>query len=394
MTTTRAAVLAAASILVLTAPFSARAQDTSAYRDTTQKHAAPAPKVVTPALDFSGVIFGNYQFETDATAKAANGGKSPNKFDIERAYLTFKMPAGDRAAIRVTTDIKQQPNNSFYSGWFVRLKYAYFQYNVVQPTASGLSALARIGVLHTVVIDHEESFWPRYLGKVALERAGYFSSADVGAAAQVTLPGHWGELYGTLTNGNGYESPETDRFKDVALRLSLTPLARQKSILQSFTISPWFYRGEGASKFATDSINPITSGLARNRWGVFAGNHDRRLTFGAEYAERTDGAEGGATPVTRTVADLTGRLYDAFAIVRPLEWANPTVTSSVGAVFRMDDFKPNKDADGSTRFITAGIFWEPTGSTALALDYQRSKPENGLGGSESSIWYLHWQANF
>lgn len=394
MTTTRAAVFTAASMLILAAPLTAHAQDTTSARDTTQKHPPAAPKVATPALDFSGVIFGNYQFQTDSAAKAANGGKSPNKFDIERAYLTFKMPAGNRASIRVTTDIKQQTNNSFYQGWFVRLKYAYFQYNVVQPTASGLSALARIGVLHTVLIDHEESFWPRYLGKVAVERAGFFSSADVGAAAQLTLPGHWGELYGTLTNGNGYESPETDRFKDVALRLSVTPLARQTGLLQTLTISPWFYRGNAASKFATDSVDPITSGLARNRWGVFVGNRDRRLTFGAEYAERTDGSEAGATPAARTVTDVTGRLYDAFAIVRPLEWANPKTPSSVGAVFRLDDFKPNTDVDGRTQFITAGVFWEPTRSTALALDYQRTKPQNGLSGTESSIWYLHWQANF
>ena len=394
MTTTRAVLLIAASTLALTVPLRARAQDTAAYRDTTQKHAAAAPRAGTPALDFSGVIFGNYQFQTDSLAKAANGGKSPNKFDIERAYLTVRLPTGNRAAIRVTTDIKQQANNSFYNGWIVRLKYAYFQYDVLQPTTSGLAALARIGVLHTIVIDHEEGFWPRYLGKVAIERAGFFSSADVGVAAQVTLPGHWGELYGTLTNGNGYESPETDRFKDIALRLSLTPLGRQKNMLQTVTISPWYYRGQAASKFATDSVDPITSGLARNRWGVFVGNHDRRLTFGAEYAERTDGAEEGATAVARTVTDVTGRLYNAFAIVRPLEWANPKTSVSVGVVFRLDDFKPDTDLDGSTRFITAGAFWEPTRSTALALDYQRSRPENGLGGSESSIWYLHWQANF
>lgn len=393
MITTRAAV-AAASILVLIAPFAAHAQDTTTSRDTTQKHTPAARKAAMPALDFSGVIFGNYQFQTDSAAKAGNGGKRPNKFDIERAYLTFKMPAGDRASIRVTTDIKQQANNSFYQGWFVRLKYAYFQYNVLRPTASGVSALARIGVLHTVLIDHEENFWPRYLGKVPVERAGFFSSADVGLAAQVSLPDHWGELYGTLTNGNGYESPETDRFKDVALRLSVTPLARQTGLLQTFTISPWFYRGEAASKFATDSIDPITNGLARNRWGVFVGNHDRRMTFGAEYAQRTDGAEAGATPAARTVADVTGRLYDVFAIVRPLEWANPKTPSSVGAVFRLDDFKPNTDMGGRSRFITAGVFWEPTRSTALALDYQRTKPENGLGSAKSSTWYLHWQASF
>jgi hypothetical protein len=383
----------AALTLVLAAPFIAHAQGTPAESDTTRTQ-APPPKVAAPALDFSGVIFGNYQFQTDSLARAQNGGRSPNRFDIERAYLTFKMPAGDRASIRVTTDIKQQPGTSGYNGWFVRLKYAYFQYDVLRPTTSGTSVLARIGVLHTVAIDHEEKFWPRYLGKVAIERAGFFSSADVGLATQVTLPNSWGELYGTITNGNGYENHETNRFKDAALRLSVTPLARQGGLLQTFTISPWVYRGQTASAFAADPADPITSGLAHNRWGVFAGNRDPRLTFGVEYAERTDGMEAGAAPSARTVTDVTGRLYDVFAIVRPIAWVNPNAPSSLGVVFRLDDFKPNTDVAGTSRFITAGVFWEPTASTALALDYQRTAPEDGLAGTVSRTWYVHWQANF
>ena len=45
---------------------------------------SPTPTVVTPAFDFSGVIYGNYQFATDSARRAANGGNRPNKFDIER----------------------------------------------------------------------------------------------------------------------------------------------------------------------------------------------------------------------------------------------------------------------------------------------------------------------
>src|SRR5437867_1637849 len=72
-----------------------------------------------PPIDFSGVVFGNYQYLTDSASKARTGGKSPNKFDIERVYLTFRMPVGDRTAIRVTTDIFQQSPSGYYSGWTV-----------------------------------------------------------------------------------------------------------------------------------------------------------------------------------------------------------------------------------------------------------------------------------
>lgn len=394
---------AAVAAALLALPALAGAQDTTykAARDTTAKpapdttHKAP-PAVKTPSLDFSGWVFGNFQVQTDDAAKAANGGKRPNKFDIERAYLTFKMPAGDRASVRVTTDIKPGAASSGYQGWFVRLKYGYLQYDYVRSAqgANGWNALARIGMLHTVLIDHQETFWPRYLGKVATERFGFFSSADLGAATQISLPHQAGELYATVTNGSGYEAPEADRFKDYAARLSLAPLAQTGGILKTFTISPWAYIGRTASKFATDPTNPITGGLTRNRYGVFAGVKDRRLTLAGEWAQRTDEAESGDTPITRTVAKATGQLVDGFAIVRPFEFADPSKHSPVGVVFRWDRFKPDKSVDGATRFITAGIFVEPTAKTSLALDYQDAKPENGLAGTRSKTVFLHWQVLF
>jgi len=383
---TTAATMAAATLFVCAAA-GARAQDSTS--------APPPPKVKTPSLDFSGVVFGNFDIETDDATKAANGGHSTNKFDIERAYLTFRMPAGSRASVRVTTDIKPGTSASGYQGWFVRLKYGYLEYNYLKPTATGMSGYARIGILHTVLIDHEESFWPRYLSKTAVEKAGFFSSADVGAAGQLSLPNKIGELYATITNGNGYESPETNRFKDVALRFSLTPLAKTPGFLQSLTISPWAYLGQTASKFATDTTDPIGDGLKRNRYGVFAGVKDPRLTLGAEWAERTDASEGGTTPLTRTVSTTTGRLMDGFAIVRPFSFApNTPAMPSIGVVARYDHFTPDDAAAGYQENWIGGVFWEPTPKTALALDYQRSTPKGGLSGTVSEIWYLHWQVSF
>ena len=180
----------------------------------------PAQVIVTPAFDFSGVIFGSYNIRTDSAAKAALGGKDPNQFAIDRAYLTFRMPAGDNGAIRVTTDIFQNTNaaqNAYYQGWAIRLKYAYFQYTGLRNEfGAGSSLVGRVGVLHTVVIDHEEGFWPRYLQQTAIERNGFFSSADLGLAGLMTLGNHMGEIYGTITNGPGYTAFERDRFKDFA----------------------------------------------------------------------------------------------------------------------------------------------------------------------------------
>ena len=150
---------------------------------------ATPPVVVTPALDFSGTIFGSYSFKTDSASKAGLGGQSPNLFSVDRAYLTFRMPAGDNGAIRITTDIFQNTNpaqNTYYAGWVVRLKYAYLQYTALRNEfGTGSSLVGRIGMLHTVIVDYEESYWPRYLQQAGVEKNGFFSSSDVGVAGLV-----------------------------------------------------------------------------------------------------------------------------------------------------------------------------------------------------------------
>ena len=116
-------------------PATGRAQAYTPPADSTKPADKPAdkpapPKPVTPQLDFSGVVFGNYQYQG-----AAGATKGQNKFDVERAYLTFKMPAGEHASIRVTGDLFQQtssPSDAYYKGWVLRAKYAYLQYITAQ----------------------------------------------------------------------------------------------------------------------------------------------------------------------------------------------------------------------------------------------------------------------
>ncbi len=387
------------------APFSARAQamtpDTT-KSDTVKSPDAPKPapappamKPATPGLDFSAWVFGDFQVQTDSATKAANGGSKPNKFDIGRVYLTFKGPLGDRVSYRVTTDIKQGGGTDSYRGWFVRLKYAFLQYDYLKANPEGLAAFARLGVLHTVVVDHQENFWPRYLAQTAVEKNGFFSSADLGVATQITLPNHLGEIYADVVNGTGYDNPENNKYKDFQARVTITPLGSTSSILKTLTISPWYSWGGNASTFATSGDAPFTDRLKKDRYGIFVGNKDRRLTFGGEYAERKDGSDSNTTDVTLDdIVNKTGQLYDAFVIVRPLEFTQPNTKQSFGALVRYDHWKPNKDVDGYAQFIVAGVFWEPTRKSTLALDYQATTPKNGLSGSKAESFFLHWQLVF
>lgn len=368
-----------------------------AVRAQTQPGTPPAtPPVATPGFDFSGVLFANFQYRTDQGLA-----KGQNKFDVERVYLTFKMPVGERGSVRVTGDVFQQTapgNDSYYKGWTLRAKYAYFQYDYLK--SASWNALARAGILHTVVIDHQEGFWPRFITNTAIERAGFFASADAGVATQLSLPNKLGEIYATITNGPGYASRETDRFKDYAARLSLTPFkSSDNRVARALTLSGWGYRGAVGSKFASGGAGQagaVGSGLDRNRAGVFLALKDPRFTIGAEYATRTDGSEGGANTSAspRTVSDSTGRLIDAYIVLHPLNFSNPAGPSPFGIVARMDRFKPNTNTAAYSNFIVGGLMYDLNPRSSVALDYQEQTSHSGLPAAGTRTVFLHLVANF
>lgn len=392
MTSIRLAVAA----LIVTLPTGLGAQRAPAPTDTTpaakpsQPAAAPAP-----ALSFSGVLYANYQYRGDEGPT-----QSANKFDLERAYFTFRLPAGDRASVRLTADVFQQqtaPNEVFYRGWVVRAKYAYLQYDFLK--GASWNGLARGGMLHTVVIEHVETFWPRWLSISPVERAGFFSSADMGIAGLFTLPGKLGEVYATITNGPGYTSRETDRFKDYAARISLTPFGASENFLKTLTLTGWTYRGATASRFVAGGagqIGPVGESLERNRSGVFVGIRDPRVTVGAEYATRSDGIETGDNTVLlpRVETDSTGRLLSGFTVLRPFQLISEKSTIPLGIVARWDRFKPNTDTAPYSNTVIAGLIWDLNKRVSLALDYQEQTPHGGPVLVPSKIYFLHLVANY
>lgn len=355
----------------------------------------PAPAPSAPALRFSGVMFANYQYRLDrGTSRGAN------KFDPERIYLNFLMPAGDRASVRVTTDLYQQTksgNDEYYRGWVLRAKYAYFQYDYLKR--GGLTAVARLGLLHNAFIDHDESFWPRWVGTVAVDRHGYFSSSDAGLATLVTFPGKRGELYATLVNGPGYTSRETDRFKDYAARLTLTPLAASNvPFWRGLVLTGWAYKGARGSRFAaggTGQLAPIGSSLDRDRWGVFAAVKDPRLTVAAQYASRKDQGEAGENTALspRVVTDSSGSLVSAYAMARVFRGRgkNPNALHVLGRLDRVTTHRARGDRH---HLAVAGLIWDLTRAASLSLDYQELLPERGSAVSPNKTLFLHLVARY
>src|SRR4029079_2024244 len=155
-------------------------------------------------------------------------------------------------------------------------------------------------------------------------------------------------------------------------------------ILRSFSISPWAYLGATASTFAAGGagqVGPITEGMKRNRYGVFAGLRERRVVAGAEWAQRVDeGSESGLNTIAspRAVRDSTGRVLDAFFIGRTVEWFSANKRSNLSVIARFDHFTPSTDPQGpnyagttpSYNFWIAGLGYDLNQRITAALNWQ------------------------
>jgi hypothetical protein len=349
---------------------------------------------VGPHLDFSGMMFANYQYRGDD-----GPAQSANKFEIERVYLTFRIPAGDRLGVRVTTDVFQQAtsgNDSYYRGWTIRAKFAYLQYNYLN--GRDWQASAKIGLLQTAFIEHDEQYWPRFIALSPTDRAAYVSPADAGIANTITLPRKLGQIYATITNGPGYTSREVDRFKDYAARLTVTPWAGNKfSPLHGVALTAWGYKGATASRFVDGGegqVGSVGSSLARNRWGLHVGNLNPRFTFGAEYASRMEEGEVGANTLSspREVIDSTGTLWSAYGAVRPFRREGaPHPLSLIG---RYDRVNTNTDSGTKYEVAIVGLSWDLSSKVSASLDYQENSPLKGTPVSRSHTWFAHFVARF
>jgi hypothetical protein len=372
---------------------------------------SPPPRVTASSqsasslpFSLSGVLYLNYQYGGLA------GARSENRFDMERAYLNFRASSGTRDSIRVTLDVFQQRDatrDQYYRGWTMRVKYAYLNHDFVGgPTAGtgvttgvsssdALRVWGRIGLLQTVVIEKEEQFWNRGLSQVALEQAGYFNSADAGVALGVSLPNRAGEIYATIVNGAGYQSRETDRFKDFQARLTLTPWARGSSVLRGLQLSPWVSIGGQASAFASrrGTVQPVAEMRRKDRYGFLTTYRDSRFAAGLQIARKVDVSETADTTsdVTPTTREVTGALTSAFAFWRPL---GPAPSSPWSVLARVDDIRPDDAAPGEQRRYIVGTSWDISPRTSVTFDVQSLSPRNGLSGTATRTYFLHFIANF
>jgi hypothetical protein len=291
----------------------------------------------------------------------------------------------------VTTDVFTVGGVGTYTGLAIRLKYAWMQWDFAHAAEpNDLSAFARIGQITTVVIDDEEHYWARWIQKTAVEFWGIQpASSDLGVGAQVNLPGKWGAVVGVLDNGGGYTvATDADRYKDAALRLSLTPLMKGNSLLKTFELSGWYQAGRTQGPGIAPGYKP---GLDNNAYGVYIGNADPRLQFGLEYAARLTQS---VVPTDSSILDNTAKLTDGFVIIRPFLFTDPKGLP-LGVILRYDNYQPNDKVSTKMNLFIATVFLDVAKSSSLGISYQgqtQSSPSNVL--AEKTFWQLNYQITF
>jgi hypothetical protein len=363
----------------------------AAAQQTPSQPATPAP-VATPTasvpIEFSGLLFPQFIY---GGAKG-NGTRSANQFQLERAYLTAKAKIGDRTTLRLTSDIYRPGGNN---GYTMRAKYAYVQYDYWTNGEGfmGTNGQVRLGMQQTVLNETEEAFWPRYVAKIAAERAGFFASADLGASTTLSFNGV-GELFAEVANGPGYATPENDRFKDYSARLTLTPFGGTTA--KGLVLAPWIYKGTVQS-----ALQPA-EGRKHDRAGVFAGYKTPAFMVGGDYEVSTNENERNA-PGGVVTEDRSGKVLSAYTHLKPFAMLSPTGDKTWGILLRWDQvsgdngYVPN-NGDFPVlkgKFIVAGITHDVNSKLSWALDWQQQSP-NGAAAPALDLrtYNLHVSAAF
>lgn len=334
--------LAAAVVLTGVVPCAAQVTPAAGY----------TPPDDTPSIKVGVTIFADYTVQQEPKVKDADGNEVTfNAFQIGRSYINVTGNISHNIAFRVTPDITRETGvgSSLNGSYTFRLKYAYAQWNLDDYMAKG--SFARFGMQPNPYFDFFESVYRyRFQGTVYVEREGYQSSSDVGAAFRYNLPQNYGDIQTGFFNGENYNRPEVNDQKAFMVRGTLRPL-HQHAVLRGFRVTGFW-----------DKDAYVKDG-ERDR-AVFTASFEHPYVNGAfEYQATKD-----QTSATKT--EIDGHGWSLFV--------TPKTKIGWEGLIRFDHTVPNELLDNQVRERTiAGIaYWFPhqgNVSTALMLDWDYAK---------------------
>jgi len=294
---------------------------------------APAP----PPVTVGGIVYAQYLYQLRDTAG------TQNNFDVTRGYVNVIGKFNGGLYTRVTVDlfsVAASAGNNDAGSYSYRLKYAYAAWT---PGKSVLTY--KLGMLHTPWLDWEETLWDyRMQGQMAMERAGYLVSSDLGVGIDGKIKDDKVNLQVTLVNGEGYHGGVGDKRKDLQARLSWRILDTDDNS-----------RVGGLRVTAYGQLGKPTGGGTRERLLGMVSYRSKLFTLAAEAATTVDSTTG--------VGELNGHVYSAFGVYHFSH-------ARAAAIARVDITKPQAGVDNNqtTRSIV-GASYQLTPNLRLLGDW-------------------------
>ncbi len=319
-------------------------------QSTTPQPAAPPPAPSYPNVRVGATLFADYTY-TDSPKSTDAGGNtfSPNAFTVARSYLNVTGSLSRVIAFRFTPDIAQETGtgSSLSGSLTFRVKYAYLQANLDRWLPAG--TWARFGMQPTAFVNFSEDHYRyRFQGPIMVDREGYLSSSDAGAAFHYNLPASYGDIHVGVYNGETYRRLEVNDQKALQVRGTVRPFAKASPVFRGLRVTG-FYHGDHYSKGAerTRAIGSITF-------------EHKYVNAAFDYLDAADRASTSAALVNSSGYSI---------------WATPRLSKGWEGLMRYDRLTPNQTRDETkARTLLGAAYWVPlqgSVSTVFLLDYER-----------------------
>ena len=318
----------------------------------------------TPSVRVGGTLFADFTKTIAPTITDAGGATvSPSAFNVSRAYINVTGQLNHLFAFRITPDIVRETGSgsSIAGSMTLRLKYGYVQMNLDDWLWRG--TFVRAGMIQTPFVDFEETVYRyRFQGGVFVDREGYMTSSDYGAAARTLLPRGYGEIYGGVYNGEGFTRADPNNQKAVELRSTIRPFP-SSNLPRGLRVTG-FYMGDHTVKHA-DRTRAIGA-----------------LTFEHRFVNMSWSYLAAVDQTTPAAPRIPGRGQSFWITPRvplgsvPVAPPAGQVRASLEGLFRYDRLEPDRDSRGlKQRWIAGAAYWprmrSASYSAAFMLDYER-----------------------
>ncbi len=334
---------------------------TQAFTEAVRHVVSDDEATTYPKVKLGTLFYGEYLYDFNKQVLNADGSKGArNLFQLNRGYINLRAELTPEIKVRVTPDISRDSTGDYK----LRLKFGYVDFHDFLAAYPSLEA--KLGQFETAWLDYEEGLWQyRMQGTMLIEREGFINSADLGASFKGKLPQGFGDWQTDVINGEGYHKDETNKYKSVQARLTLTPL-QFSPYTKGLNLTGWCELGR--------------ENLQRNmdRIIAFAGyKYEDDLFLGFEY-DWTHGKDKFAS-ASRGINNTKGAGYSAMA------WYRMPFLAPLRVMGRYDHFNHNEDALASASTVNRYIYgasYDLGKSVTFLLDNEHTLAGSGINASE------------